>query len=179
MTTPLLPELKGVSAELSGDGSIVLPGVKLWLNPATEEDRPYVISTWVRSYRPIQRKVETWRPGTQPQKIREANYFLSYPKIVERLAPSALVLRAEGAGSTCHGYIVGSGPKESVPTIGNPVPSEPAVLHYIYLPPELRGLGLSRAMSRAVCGDGQVHVTNYWPRKWPENWQFNPYRLHE
>lgn len=151
----------------------------MWLLPAEKADLPYVISTWVRSYRQIQRKVETWRPGSQPRKTSESDYFLSYPPLVERLADKAFTLKSEDTGATCHGYIVGAGPQESVPTIGNPVPIKPAVLHYVYLPPELRGYGLSQVLTKAVCGDGRVHVTSFWPRSWPENWQYNPYRISE
>jgi hypothetical protein len=176
-------ELSNVSAELSPDGSILLPGVKLWLTPAEEKDYPYILSTWVRSYRRIQAGLKTFHKTDLTRKgISDNSYLAYYPKLAERLVPLAMVLRAETedgtSGQACHGYCVGRGPEKVVQSGGHET-YIPAVLHYAYLPPELRSLGLCKAMVTRLCGAGPIDVTSFWPKRWPEHFHYNPYRIYQ
>jgi len=52
------------------------------------------------------------------------------------------------------------------------------VLHYVYVPPELRGEGLARRAITALMGDypERIHVTHEWPRA-SRRFRFAPYRL--
>ena len=170
MTISLPTELKSVSAKLSQDGYVDLAGHRLWITPAEETDRPYIISTWIASYKQISRKLVTVH-DTDPagvtrnaKKVTPQLFQESYPRIPERLWKHAWVLRSED-GTAAHGYICGT---------NQPI----HVLHYMYLPPELRGMGISKAMCRFLFGDRgyPVQVTAFLPwKRWPANWSFNPY----
>lgn len=139
-------------AELSEDGSILLAGQKLWLVPAEKTDRAFVISTWVKSYLPTARKKLA---------VEDAVYFDNHPKIAERLWDRAMVLRDEDDGSAIMAYVV---------------VDENSVVHYIYIVPELRGMGLVDVLIKAVVGaETPVIVSHRWPYKDRANWQYNPY----
>lgn len=161
-----LPELKNVCAELSEDGSILLADTKIWLVPAEQKDRPYIISTWIRSYQRIVAKLQV---GTQYRFMRKVDndaYFRSYVPIVESYADRALVFRTED-GEACHGYIVSEAGQGDV---------RPC-LHYVYIPPELRNLSLAKTAIQATCGAGPLDYSNYWPHPPPKHWTYNPYRF--
>lgn len=147
-------------AELSNDGCILLADHRLWLNPATVKDKPFIISTWVNSYKPIARKL------TARFKEKKANFTDDTTSVAEKLWQVAYVLKDEDDGSAVHGYIVAQ---------DDPKP----ILHYMYLPPELRGLRLGKCMFQRVFGTGlfDVQVTHFWPHNWPYKWHFNPYAV--
>jgi hypothetical protein len=140
--------------------------------PAEERDKPYIISTWVQSYKHIAKglrchmKQDVWPSW---HKVSHEAYQETYPRLVEALWQKSLVVRDE-AGTACHGYICGTPPE----------PGGHGTLHYMYLPPELRGVGLGKAMWTFLLGTGvqKVMVTNFLPWKhWPKGWEFNPYGL--
>lgn len=166
MTISHLPELKGVSAKLSQDGSVDLAGNRLWMVPAEETDRPYIISTWVSSYKQIAKKL-TYNHNSGATKHVGADLIQeAYPRLVERIWKDSYVLRDE-SGTACHGYICG----KNLPV---------HILHYMYLPPELRNIGLSKVMRTYLFGEFgyPVQVTSFLPWKhWPKDWKFNPYAM--
>lgn len=55
---------------------------------------------------------------------------------------------------------------------------EGETLHYVYVPPELRGHRLARRVITALFGDypERIHVTHEWPRA-SARFRFAPYRL--
>jgi hypothetical protein len=63
------------------------------------------------------------------------------------------------------------------------VPGERAVLHYAYTVPELRNLGVQRALIAEVLGDygPRIFTSHRWPPKGGKahpRFHFNPYRIH-
>lgn len=169
MTSDQPPVLKSVSAKLSPDGSVDLAGTRLWMVPAEERDKPYIISTWVASYKLISKRITHNHMSGATKHIKSDAFQETYPRLVEALWQKSLVVRDE-AGTACHGYICGSPPGTG----------RHGVLHYMYLPPELRSVGLGKAMWTHLLGPqaDRVMVTNFLPWKhWPKGWEFNPYGM--
>lgn len=69
-----------------------------------------------------------------------------------------LVHVAYRTGSEIHGWICG----------------EPGLLHYVYVPAELRRKGLARAMVHAVCGE-HGRCSHRRPGWFLRGWPFDPY----
>lgn len=80
--------------------------------------------------------------------------------LIERLYPLVRVLYR--TGSEVHGWVCG----------------QPGLVHYVYVPRELRRHGAARAMVAAVGGDGGEH-THRRMRGLAgfDGWHFNPYRV--
>lgn len=141
------------------DFSILLAGQKLWLTPSTPKDKAFILSTWVRSYLPIVRKSETLYKQ-HVLKVKEDVYLKHHPRIAESLWECAAVLRDEADGSAILGYIVGD--------------AGSGILDYVYVIPDLRNMGLARAMITALCGH-EPTLTHLWPHGWHSGWKYNPY----
>lgn len=138
---------------------MTLAGQKLWLTPATRNDKGFILSTWVRSYLPIVRKTEhCYKHHTL--RISEETYLANHPRIAESLWENALVLRDEEDGSAILGYVVAD--------------TAACILDYVYVIPDLRNVGLAKVMIRAAAGDNP-EVTHMWPFRWRSGWKYNPY----
>jgi hypothetical protein len=149
------PELKSVSGTLLQNGSISLAGNLLEPHPADTQDKPFICSSWVRSYQPISRKA-----SLAGHKVRDEVYLRHYPDLVDRLWPSTTVWKSNESQGAILAYVCGS----------------PGVLHYVYVVPELRGMGVAMAMIEHACGK-LLQYTNLPPGSFqpPANWTFNPY----
>jgi hypothetical protein len=123
----------------------------LTLVPAEPRHRGFVISTWVRS------AAESWK-----KKMPYSVVVDGESKAAERLYPYVHVLTSDG--DSIHGWCCG----------------KPGLLHYAYVPPELRGSGIGGLMVRAVCGPDVTYTRDsLWCRKMYTNSKFNPYRCLE
>lgn len=125
--------------------------VTLPLTQAGPQHRNFILSTWVKSYLPFLRK---WLgPNSEGPQSEAAQ--------AETLWERTLVCGAENDEFTVHAWVCG----------------EPGILHYVYVPPELRGKGIAGALIRHQCG----HTFQYgrpWPlRKAPTGGTYNPYLL--
>lgn len=105
------------------------------------EDRRFVVPTWVRSLAMSRRGVD------------RSNTLRRYWAIVDRILDAkdtrVVVLATDTAARTLHAWAAATGD----------------VLHYAYVPPELRSLGLARQAITAVLGGYPEHIaiTHAWP----------------
>lgn len=115
--------------------------VDVTLRPMEPSDRACVISTWMRS------AAERVR-GQGPRRA----FFAYEPRLAERVIDSAQVLIACSPehASTIHGWCA---------------TSAPGVVHYAYVPRELRRLGLAREMIRSALGSypDRIETGHRWP----------------
>ena len=80
--------------------------------------------------------------------------------LIERLLPLAHVLYR--TGSEIHGWVCGA----------------PGVVHYAYVPAELRRNGIARSMVLAVAGESGAHTHRRMPGlSGFANWHYDPYRI--
>lgn len=122
-------------------------GEPIDLRPMTEDDVAFVYSTWLQSYR--RRFVDLTRRV----------YWKQQRERVDRIVSATRIACQPGAERAIHGYVCGG----------------PGLLHYVYVPFELRGRGLARDMTRAVCGEGAVTLTHFWPwERMPSGWSLRP-----
>lgn len=91
----------------------------------------FVYATWLRSYR----RMFTGELGALP-------WFEAQRRIVTDLMPLVHCMVSPAAPQTIHAWVCGS----------------PGVLHYAYVPRELRGNGIGRDLVKAVAGDAGVHT---------------------
>lgn len=123
--------------------------------PATKAHRSYILSTWVKSY------VSVVRNGHA--NVDLSIYLREEPKVAEALWHKSLVISGENDPFIIHGWIC----------------SEPNILHFVYIPPELRGKGIAKALTYHYAGPSYEYG-----RRWPfkkagliDNGVFNPYIL--
>lgn len=113
-------------------------------------DRRYVVSTWVRSF-----------ADNAPWSKRLA--LASHWGVVDRVLDegSRVVILGNDSGAV-HAWACGSG----------------AMLHYAYVPPELRGNGMARRAISALLGDYPEHIdcSHPWPRQ-SRRFRWQPYVL--
>lgn len=152
------PELKSVSAELLENGLISLAGNLLELRPAGEADRPFIISSWVRSYQPISRKLRVQHQQTRLS-VSDEVYLANHPAVAEELWPLTYVLKD---------------PDESSGAVFAYVCGQHTVLHYCYVVPELRRMGVAKAIIESKCGK-LLQFSHVWPHSVPSGWKYNPY----
>ena len=128
-----------------------LEPVTLPVTKAGQEHRSYILSTWVKSYQPFLRK---WLPNLDKAAELEG-------KLAETHWEQTSIVTSPSDEFTIHAWVAGL----------------PGVLHYVYVPPDLRGKGIARALIRHVCG----HTFQYgrpWPfKKAPSGGTYNPYLL--
>lgn len=118
------------------------------LIPAEPRHRGFVISTWVRS------AAESWK-----KKMPYSVVVNGESKAAESLYPLVHVLTSDG--DSIHGWCCGSA----------------GLLHYAYVPPELRGSGIGQLMVRFVCGPEVTYTRDsIWCRKMYTSNNFNPYK---
>src|SRR5688500_7021107 len=112
--------------------------VTLPLTQAGPQHRSFVLATWLKSYQPILRK---WLgPSVAVTLLKEES------NQAETLWERTSIVTSEDENFVVHAWVCG----------------EPGVLHYVYVPPVLRGKGIATALIRHVCG----HTFEY-GRPWP------------
>ena len=113
---------------------------------ANDQHRSFIISTWLKSYRGHAR-----RQGLQDV------YDINEPSIAESRWKDCTVVTDED-GYTVYAWICG----------------KPGSLWHVYVIPELRMYGLSRALIGMVCG-ASYDLARPWPFR--SNHRVNPYLL--
>jgi GNAT superfamily N-acetyltransferase len=104
------------------------------LRAATQDDRPLIFATWLRSY----------RHGSQtPRRIPDAVYFARHHELIEELLDLSDVRIAHPVGEP--EVILGWSVVEVLEPdeIGEP---SPAVVHFVYVKPPFRRAGVARAL---------------------------------
>lgn len=136
--------LKNVSAKLSTDGSqpsvlLMQEGQELSRLPVAAADdshKAFIISTWLRSYRPVARKYGY-----------EDLYNRNEPAIAESRWQDCFVVTDEG-GYTVYAWVC----------------AEQGSLYHVYVVPELRNIGVARELIRFAAGEDYM-MAREWPRK--------------
>lgn len=150
--------LNSVSAVLSTSGSKTTLSLvhketaevvqTLELTKAAPTHRNFILSTWLKSYRPQARK-----DGIQ-------EYYNTYePAIAESRWQDCHVLSDE-SGFTVYAWVC----------------AYPGQLHHVYVIPELRHIGVARRLIEAIAGDGDITYARPWPGR-PKSYRVNPYLL--
>ncbi len=125
------------------------------------EDRRFIVPTWVRSFA----EYAPWGPAA----TREHHAGI-VDAILDDPATRVLVLASDEAARTLHAWAAGVGD----------------VLHYVYVPPELRGHDLARRVMTAVLGGypDRITVSHPWPtiragsvRRQHRRFRWSPYYL--
>ena len=158
------------SASLSSDGSILVVGNRLILTPAEESDKAFILSTWIRSH---------IKAGARGAGIVEPVFLAEHPRIAESLWRSSFVLKADlgddrDLTETDYGWICFDyGDKYK--TVAN-VPT----LHYVYVVPELRNMGVAKAMVDCLIHKTYktIFYTHYTSREPGDRFVYNPYRMY-
>lgn len=101
------------------------------------EDRRFIVPTWVRSLASFQRVAPHGRQWRAADRILDAS------------DTCIMVLASDHAASTIHAWAAATGD----------------LLHYAYVPPELRREGLARRCITAVLGSypESIGITHAWP----------------
>lgn len=153
------PDLKNVSAELSEDGWIALPGIRLLIRPAEERHRSFILATWVRSIASTVRKT---RVISGPANLGLSNqiFLTEEPKLAERFWAHSWVVTPEDDENVIHAWACG----------------KPGTLYHAYTPPDLRRVGVCRSLVTYICGEGMVQYGKVLPfAHQPKRWVYNPY----
>lgn len=150
-------ESEGTRARTSG-GCIEVLGHRLSLVKADDSHKAYIFATWTKS---ASRLVGD---KTAP------NSFWEYcPKTIEAIWHNTLVLTPDK--TTIFGYICAQPDVSGI------------VLHYAYVVPELRHLGVTGRMIESMQPPvinpkgPRVVLTCPWPYSLKTNWTYNPYAL--
>lgn len=103
--------------------------------------------------------VPTWAHGASYNGMSKRDRFALVDRILDGGARCIVLATDE---RTVHAWACGDGD----------------VLHYVYVPPELRREGLARRAITALFGEypERIHVTHEWPRA-SSRFRFAPYRL--
>jgi hypothetical protein len=126
-----------------------------FLMPAGEVHRNYVLSTWILSTVDSATKRGVRRSVCRIEEEAAAKTAL------EQGLVKVLVDHADD--TVIHGWICG----------------KQGLLHWGYLPPELRKLGLFKSMVRRVCGKNVQYTRKSRSYRAPGYWVHNPYRVLE
>lgn len=120
----------------------------LQLMPSQMGHRNFILSTWLKSYRP------------QARKDGIAEYYNKYePAIAESRWQDCFVLSDED-GFAVYAWVC----------------AYPGQLYHVYVIPELRHLGVARRLIEHVAGDGAICYARPWPGR-PKSYRVNPYLL--
>lgn len=119
-----------VSTELraerqEGSSTITLAGVQMRLIPAQERHKNFILATMCKSGMVL------------IPYLKKCGLANRLDKLCKTCLDSGLAHVLTTDGNSIHGYILGSSNK----------------LDYIYVPPDLRGLGIAREMVSIVCGE--------------------------
>lgn len=117
---------------------------------ATNEHRAFIHGTWFRSY---------WQQSKG--KLSHSVFADGEPRLIESCYGLCHVLTTDG--SSIHGWVCG----------------KMGLLHYVYVPTELRGNGFGSKMVLSLTGVGPDYTReNRWIKQKVKG-TFNPYRLQE
>lgn len=118
------------------------------LVPAESQHRSFLLSTWLKSYRP------------QARKDGISEYYDRHEaEIAESRWEDCFVLTDED-GFTVYAWVCGY----------------PGSLYHVYVVPELRNVGVARRLIEHACGDSGVAYARNWPGR-PRGYKVNPYLL--
>jgi GNAT superfamily N-acetyltransferase len=120
-----------------------------------ERHRSFILSTWVRSYEPMARRVVT-----------SGVYNSEEARVAERLWDRSWIVTSPDDDYTVHGWVCGRTAADA----------GPGVLHHCYVVPQLRHRGVAKALISHACGRILQYVRP-WPWKAPNGWTFNPYLI--
>lgn len=123
---------------------------------ANQQHRSFVLSTWIRSYRDAY---------LGPISYNDIHKYES--KFAEQAFELGMVFVQSSDGFTVNGWVCGK-------------ITSPQVLHWVYVPPELRGMGVASSMIRDIYGKIHPQVSRC-PRrnsKLPIS-RWNPYLVLE
>lgn len=121
--------------------------------PLAASDRRFVVPTWVQAVS---------HGPQQCRRLLRATYGLAVDRILDAPDTRGAVVCSEAKPDVIHAYAVAS-------TDG--------VLHFAYVPPELRGQGLARQVISAVLGGypERITVSHPWPWQSPRfAWDYRP-----
>lgn len=108
----------------------------------TVADEPFVFDAWLKSHRQL-----------VARKLQKAGPMAEYRRQAERLINEygAIVAHSPDQPSVRHGFICAS----------------PTALHYVYVPRELRCMGLGQELIRRALGSypDRISCTHQWPWK--------------
>jgi len=133
------------------------------IRQATPQDKAFILSTWIRSYAQAVRRTRVAVGTESIQSIPQEVYLREEPIIAESLWMQCLVVGSSSASDeyTIHAWVCGSSGK----------------LYHCYVPPELRGKGIAKALISHLCGT-TLQYARPWPfSRVPNGWSFNPYLL--
>lgn len=105
--------------------------------------------------------VPTWAEGSRYQGLRKSERFALVDRVLSEIGARVVCLVTNDI--TVHAWAAGG----------------PDVLHYVYVPPELRGEGLARRVITELF-DGypdHIDVTHPWPRA-STRFRYRPHLLH-
>lgn len=129
------------------------------IRAARPEDRRFIVPTWVHSFA----EYAPWGPAATL-----GNHWRMVDAILDAHDTRVVVLASDEAARTVHCWAAASG----------------ETLHYVYVPPELRGHALGRKCITAILGCYPKRITTSHP--WPplkghrhphHRFRWNPYAL--
>lgn len=135
------------------------------IRAATQDDRPLIFATWLRSY----------RHGSQfPRHIEERSYFAAHHSIIETLLDRSIVSIAHPINDP--DVILGWSVVEVVAPLS-------VVVHFVYVKPAFRRAGIARQLLTPYVATAErvQYSHDTFPARVPEvaahmaRWQFNPY----
>lgn len=112
---------------------------------AKPEHRSYILSTWVKSYESMVRRLLVGG-----MRFPNEEYRAGESRLAEAHWDKANVLVSPGDEYTIHGWVVGNHSR----------------LYHVYVPPQLRGNGVARALVERVCGVNGVYTYST-HKPWP------------
>lgn len=121
--------------------------------PMRPEDRRFIVPTWVRSFADY----APWGRRTTLE-----SHWNVVDSLLDDPATRVVVLASDEAARTLHAWAAGS----------------EGGLHYVYVPPELRGNALATRCITALLGEypNRVDVSHPWPRA-SSRFRWVPYQL--
>ncbi|HYE92348.1 MAG TPA: hypothetical protein VEA38_15065 [Terriglobales bacterium] len=124
---------------------------------ATADDRRFIVPTWVRSFADYAPKQGC---GSRAKVLRA--HWRIVDAILDNPETRTMVLCSEDSERTLHAWASGTAD----------------ALHYVYVPPELRGHGFARRVITATLGayPTALAVSHPWPRKSPR-YRWDPIEL--
>lgn len=110
--------------------------LKIRLRPATQEDVPFIFSSWLKSY----------RNSLYARNITSTTYFSEHHKIIQNIVKKNPVIIAcnDADPSQVYGYIC-AGKTEGIFT-----------LHYIYIKQSFRTMGIAKSLMQSMGFDSNV-----------------------
>lgn len=108
---------------------------------ATDEHRSYILSTWVKSYETFARRLLL-----SGMRLPQELYRSGESRLAENKWNLSSVVTSPGDSYAIHGWVCG----------------EPGRLYHVYVPPQLRGCGVARALVESTVGK-EYSTHKPWP----------------